>query len=126
MYGTRVLGISEHNVDSMQNGQIHMRSLNFVALYFLSRVPANNCALLSNYPTAQSRVKQRAIRVQISYDIVRLFGQLIILYFKKNLFINQSAVHAMLFYLLCFSRLMRNEQKDDWKCVKIIYLHCGE
>ena len=65
-------------------------------------------------------------RVQISYDIVRLFGQLIILYLKKNLFINQSAVHATLFYLLCFSRVMRNEQKDDWKCVKIIYLHCGE
>ena len=120
MYGTRVLGISEHNVDSMQNGQIHMRSLNFVALYFLSRVPANNCALLSNYPTAQSRVKQRAIRVQISYDIVRLFGQLIILYFKKTCLLTNRLC------MLCFSRLMRNEQKDDWKYVKIIYLHCGE
>ena len=26
--------------------------------------------------------------------------------------LNQSAVHAMLFYLLCFSHLMRNEQKN--------------
>ena len=26
--------------------------------------------------------------------------------------LNQSAVHAMLLYLLCFSHLMRNEQKN--------------
>ena len=102
MYGTRVLGIPEHNVDYMQNGQIHMmRSLHFVALYFLSRVPANNCALLSNYPTAQIRVKQRAIRVQISYDIVRLFGQLIILYFKKTCLLTNRL--CMLRFSICFA-----------------------
>ena len=46
------------------------------------------------YPTAQSRV-------QISCDIVRSFGQLVILYCKKTLL-----------YSLCFSRHIRNEQKN--------------
>ena len=46
------------------------------------------------YPTAQSKV-------QISCDIVRSFGQLVILYCKKTLL-----------YSLCFSRHIRNEQKN--------------
>ena len=46
------------------------------------------------YPTAQSRV-------QISCAIVRSFGQLVILYCKKTLL-----------YSLCFSRHIRNEQKN--------------
>ena len=46
------------------------------------------------YPTAQSKV-------QISCDIVRSFGQLVILYCKKTLL-----------YSLCFSRYIRNEQKN--------------
>ena len=46
------------------------------------------------YPIAQSRV-------QISCDIVRSFGQLVILYCKKTLL-----------YSLCFSRHIRNEQKN--------------
>ena len=32
---------------------------------------------------------------------------------KKNLF-NKAAAHPMLLYLLCFSYLMRHEQKDLW------------
>ena len=46
------------------------------------------------YPTAQSKV-------QISCDIVRSFGQLVILYCKKTLL-----------YSLCFSCHIRNEQKN--------------
>ena len=46
------------------------------------------------YPTAQNKV-------QISCDIVRSFGQLVILYCKKTLL-----------YSLCFSRYIRNEQKN--------------
>ena len=46
------------------------------------------------YLTAQSKV-------QISCDIVRSFGQLVILYCKKTLL-----------YSLCFSRHIRNEQKN--------------
>ena len=46
------------------------------------------------YPIAQSRV-------QISCDIVRSFGHLVILYCKKTLL-----------YSLCFSRHIRNEQKN--------------
>ena len=49
--------------------------------------------------------------MQMSCDIARLFGQLDILYCKKNLF-NQSAARATLLYPLCFSRLMRNELND--------------
>ena len=49
--------------------------------------------------------------MQMSCDIARLFGQLDILYYKKNLF-NQSAARATLLYPLCFSRLMRNELND--------------
>ena len=49
--------------------------------------------------------------MQMSCDIARLFGQLVILYCKKKLF-NQSAARATLLYPLCFSRLMRNELND--------------
>ena len=56
--------------------------------------------------------KQRVNKVQISCDILRLFGQLVILYCKKNLF-NQSAAHTTFLYPLCFYRLMRNELKDS-------------
>ena len=49
--------------------------------------------------------------MQMSCDIARLFGQLDILYCKKNLF-NQSAARATFLYPLCFSRLMRNELND--------------
>ena len=45
----------------------------------------------------------------MSYDIVRLFGQLVILYYKKKP-VNQSAARATLLYPLCLSRLLRNEQ----------------
>ena len=45
----------------------------------------------------------------MSYDIVRLFGQLVILYYKKKP-VNQSAACATLLYPLCLSRLIRNEQ----------------
>ena len=45
----------------------------------------------------------------MSYDIVRLFGQLVILYYKKKS-VNQSAARATLLYPLCLSRLIRNEQ----------------
>ena len=55
--------------------------------------------------------KLRANRVQTSCDIVRLFELLVILYCKKNLF-NLSAARARILYPLCFSRLIRNEQKD--------------
>ena len=40
-----------------------------------------------------------------------LFGQLVILYCKKTLF-DQSAERATFLFSLCFSRLMRNEQRD--------------
>ena len=40
-----------------------------------------------------------------------IFGQLVILYCKKTLF-DQSAERATFLYSLCFSRLMRNEQRD--------------
>ena len=49
-------------------------------------------------------------RVQISCDIVQLFGKLDILYCKKPVY--QSAACATLLYPLCFSCLIRNEQKD--------------
>ena len=53
--------------------------------------------------------------VQIDYKYaankVKLFGQLVILHCKKNLF-NKAAAHAILLYPLCFCHLMRHEQKD--------------
>ena len=51
-----------------------------------------------------------ANRVQISCDILRLFVQLVFLHRKKAYL--TSRLCAMLLYPLCFSRLMRNEQKD--------------
>ena len=47
-------------------------------------------------------------RVQISSDIVNL----VFLQCKKDL-LNRSAARATLPYLLCFSHLIRNEQKDS-------------
>ena len=55
--------------------------------------------------------KQRVNKVQISCDILLLFGQLVILYCKKPF--NQSAAQTTFLYPLCFYRLMRNELKDS-------------
>ena len=52
----------------------------------------------------------------MSYDIVRLFGQLVILYYKKKP-VNQSAARATLLYPLCLSlsEMGRTEDCALWE-----------
>ena len=56
--------------------------------------------------------KWQANRVQISCDIARLFGQLVILNSKKTCL--TSPLRATLYYPLFFSRPLKIEQKDRW------------
>ena len=62
------------------------------------------------YQLHKVEYKQHANRVQISCDILRLFAQLVFLHFKKAYL--TSRLYATVLYPLCFSRLMRNEEKD--------------
>ena len=69
-------------------------------------------ALIIQLHKVQYSTNKVLIEKKISCDIVRLFGKLVILYCKKSLF-NQSVARATLLYPLCFSRPVRNEQKDS-------------
>ena len=60
------------------------------------------------FSTAQSRVQYR--RILYGYLESWLFGQ-VTLYWKETLF-NQSAARATFLQSLCYSRLVRNEQRD--------------